>query len=287
MALVAQRGNRRHIQQPRILRAVRRMASGATLSPDRSVLEREWPTHINVALGADGVLVGRGSQIDQIERAVRVMAVGALDQAFIHPVVNRQIELRFLVSVAPVAEPRLRSLQEVFLCLAVVYAVAADATHICLSVRRTLEVGMRRPMAAQTRRIHFLVRMLRGVEDLRDIAASVNVRLACPVAVFTGHAIGAVHLGHLGVRVFRKLLADFFVAAGAGIGANKFRAGAGGLSRSRLSTGCWCSQSDGTENRCHQNENQVGPQTRSLPRNHTTRQSSHWLISMHEIYRLA
>ena len=46
-------------QQPWILRAVRRMASDATLGPDRSVLEGEWPAHIGVALGADGVLVGR------------------------------------------------------------------------------------------------------------------------------------------------------------------------------------------------------------------------------------
>jgi hypothetical protein len=100
------------------------MASGATLGPDRSVFEREWSAHIFVAFGADGVLVGCVSQIDQIERAMRVMAVGAFNHPFVHPVVKRHIELRFLIRVAPETERRLRSLQEKFPCLAIVYAVA-------------------------------------------------------------------------------------------------------------------------------------------------------------------
>ena len=63
MALVAQQGDRRHVQQPRILRSVWRVAGGAALSPDRSMLEGKWPAHIGVALGADRVLVFSGPLI--------------------------------------------------------------------------------------------------------------------------------------------------------------------------------------------------------------------------------
>lgn len=217
VALVAQRGNRRHIQQPRILCAVRRMASGATFSLDRRVLERERPAHIRVALGADGVLVGRVSQVDQIECAVRVVAVSALDQAFVHPVVEGHVELPLLIGMASVTESRLRGRQEVFSRFAFVDAVATDATYIGLSVRGTLEVGMRCPVAVQAHRIHFLVGVFRRVEDLRNVATTIDVRLTGPVAVFARRAIGAVHLGHLGVRVFGELLTYFFVAPRTGI----------------------------------------------------------------------
>ena len=115
MALIAQGGNRRHVQQPRVLRAVRCMAGRATLGPDRSVLERERPAHIRVAFCADRILVGRVSEIDQIESAVRVVAIGALDQAFIHPVVERHVELGLLVSMAAKAKSGLRADKKIFL----------------------------------------------------------------------------------------------------------------------------------------------------------------------------
>ena len=129
MALVAQRGNRRHVQQPRILRTVRRMACHAALGPHRSMLEHERSTHIGVALGADLILVFRGLQVVCQKRAVHIVTVAALQQTLVHFVVNRHAELRLLVGVALVAKLRLRRPQQLRLRVAAMHAMATRAAH--------------------------------------------------------------------------------------------------------------------------------------------------------------
>ena len=136
MALVAQRVDVRHVQHPGVLRTVRRVACQAAFRLDRSVLIDKRPAHIRVALGADHVLIDRRSQVVGLEGAVHVMAVGALDHAFVHRVMERHIELRLHVGVALEAERGLRSLEQ-RLCFAAVNAVATDAADVGLGVRRT------------------------------------------------------------------------------------------------------------------------------------------------------
>ena len=58
MALVAQCVDLRHVQQSRVLRTMRSVASQASFRLHRCVLKHEWPTRLRVALGADRVLVG-------------------------------------------------------------------------------------------------------------------------------------------------------------------------------------------------------------------------------------
>ena len=96
---------------------------------------------------------------------------------------------------------------------------------------------MRARVAAQALLINFLCRVLRGIEDLGGIAAAVNVRLACPMAVFAGYAIAAVHLGHLGVRVVCKFLAHLVVAGGTGLRADKIARSSLCFSRLRFRSG--------------------------------------------------
>ena len=79
-------------------------------------------------------------------------------------------------------------------------AVAADAAYVCLAVFGLFEVRVLPLMAAQALLIYFLCRVLCGIEDLRCVAATVNVRLTCPVAVLTSDAAAAVHFRHFGVR---------------------------------------------------------------------------------------
>ena len=58
VALVAERVDARHVQEPRILRAVRRVATDASLGLDRHMLIHERTTDVGVALGADRILIG-------------------------------------------------------------------------------------------------------------------------------------------------------------------------------------------------------------------------------------
>ena len=221
VALVAERIDGRHVQQAGILGSVRRVAPEATLGPDRGVFVDERTANLGVALGADGVLVGRGPHIVGAEGAVRVMTIAALDQAFLHLVVKRHIERRLSLGVALEAEPRLRCLQQ-FVFRALVDAVAADATDVRLGVRRAVKVRVRSRVAALALGVNLFNRMLGGIEDLAYVAAAIHMRLPCAVAAFAGHAgSGSVPQRQLGMRVIFKSLGDFTVATGTGFRADK------------------------------------------------------------------
>ncbi len=133
VALVAERVDGRHVQQAGILGTVRSVASHAPLGLDRDVFIDERPAGLGVALGADRVLVGGGLHVVGQEGAVHVMAIAALDQAFVHLVVERHIEGRLRVGVALEAERRLRNLEQRFF-LAVMNAVAAGTADVRLGM---------------------------------------------------------------------------------------------------------------------------------------------------------
>ena len=149
----------RAIEQPRIRSAVREVAGRAAFGLDDIVLIDKRPGCLGVALGADRIHLRRGTKILLVECAVRIVAVGALHQSFFHLVMEGHVELRLGVGVALEAEFRLRNLQQLLLVFAVMNAVAADAAHVVLAVRRALEVGMLALVAAQAPRIDFLRRM--------------------------------------------------------------------------------------------------------------------------------
>jgi hypothetical protein len=100
MALVAHLVDIRNIQQPRILRAVWRVAGDATVRLDWRMLEHKGATCLGVALGANGILIGGGLEVAVAEGSMRVMAVVALHQAFIHLVMKGHVELWLYVGVA-------------------------------------------------------------------------------------------------------------------------------------------------------------------------------------------
>jgi len=182
MALVAQGIDLRHVQQACILRTMRRVASQAAFRLDRCVLEDEWPARLGMALGADLILIGRRLQVIVPESAMNVMAIAALDQTFIHPVMERHIERRLYIGVALKAEHGLRSLEQLLFVCAGMHAVATGAADIGLGMRRTFEVGMRSRVTAQARSIYLFGSSLGGVEDFGYVAATINVRFARAVA---------------------------------------------------------------------------------------------------------
>jgi hypothetical protein len=68
----------------------------------------EWPALIDVAVKADLVLSDGRAQLMRSFGAVRIMAIGALDEAFVHVMAKWHRELRFLLLMAGIAKRRLR-----------------------------------------------------------------------------------------------------------------------------------------------------------------------------------
>ena len=155
MARVAKVVDARHVQEPGVLRTMRTMAAHAAFCFDRGVLVDERPTHLRVAFGADQIRVISGAQVALLECAVHVVAICALDQAFVHLVMERHVECRFGVGMALEAESGLRGLEQRFF-LAAVNAVAAGAADVGLGVRRAHEIRMRAGVTAEAFGIDFL-----------------------------------------------------------------------------------------------------------------------------------
>jgi len=284
VALLAQRDDIRHVQQPCVLRTVRSVAPKASLCLDRGVLKYERSARLGVALGADPILISRVSQVVVPESAVNIMTVAALNQPFVHPVVERHTERRLHISVALIAELGLRSFQQLLRGFAGVNAVAARAADAGLGMRRTQKVGMRASVTTEALFINLLGRGLGGVEDLGDIAAALHVGLPRPVASLAGNASLAMHHGNLLVRIVGEALCNFFVTGGAGLETHIARgSGIVGLSAGRPGSGRRCRRSGGAQHACAKQQHQIDSQSRSFARNRTNWQLRYWPISMHQI----
>ena len=64
------------------------------------------------------------------------MAIAALDQPLVHPMMERHVELRFLLEMACVAKLRLRLNEQELRFLRVVRRMAGDATDAILRMLR-------------------------------------------------------------------------------------------------------------------------------------------------------
>jgi hypothetical protein len=71
------------------------------------MLVYEWTAFIDVAVKANLILSYGSAQLVRLFRAVRVMAIGALDQAFVHAMPKGHRKLRPLLLMAPIAKRRL------------------------------------------------------------------------------------------------------------------------------------------------------------------------------------
>ncbi len=182
VTLVAERVDGRHVEQARVLGPMRSVASHTPLGLDRDVFKDERPARLGVALGADRVLVGRRPQVVGQEGAVHVVAIAARDQAFLHLVMEGHVERRLSIGVALEAERRLLSLQQVLFFLALMNAVAANAADVRLGVGRAVKVRVRVRVTGEAHGVILFNRVLRGIENLGDVAAPGNVGSARAVA---------------------------------------------------------------------------------------------------------
>ena len=121
---------------------MRRMAGHAAFNLYGFVFEHKRPSFVRVALVTDSVLRGGGSQLAGQESTVRIVAVAAFHQAFVHAVMKWAVELLLGLKVAPVAKLRLRHFHQVFRLFRVVRRMAIDAAHVVLQVRRTRIVAV-------------------------------------------------------------------------------------------------------------------------------------------------
>lgn len=80
------------------------VARRAALDFHRFMFVYEWPLFVGMTLETDLILGRSGSQLLWPYRSVRVMAVRALDQAFIHAMMKRHGKLRLLLLMACVTE---------------------------------------------------------------------------------------------------------------------------------------------------------------------------------------
>ena len=96
------------LQQPRIRRTVRGMAGDATFSLDGGMFPGKGTSLVRMAVEADHVLRGGGTQLVPHESAMLVVAVGATYQAFIHAMMKWLGEVRLNFKMAAVTKAGLR-----------------------------------------------------------------------------------------------------------------------------------------------------------------------------------
>ena len=180
-------------QEPRIRGPVRRMAGHATLDLDGFVLVDERTLLVGMALKADQVLRTCGAQLTGQEAAVWIVAIAALHQSFVHAVMKSASELLLGLQVAAVTKLRLLLLHQELTFLRVVGIVAIRTPDIILEVRGTPEVAVFFPilMAIQAPRADLLRRGVLERENLRLIAAAIDVSLPWTVAGLASMPLGS------------------------------------------------------------------------------------------------
>ena len=100
MALQAEQVDVAQFHHVGIWSAVRQMARLASIGLYRLVLENKRTLLVRVALEADRILRGRSPHLVGLYRSVYVVAIAALDQPFVHSMMEGHVELSFLLEVA-------------------------------------------------------------------------------------------------------------------------------------------------------------------------------------------
>src|ERR1700690_1531557 len=107
VALQAEHVHQAHLEEPRIGGTVGRVATAAALGFDRHMLVDERPLLVDMALVANRISAGQGTQLPNRRRAMWVMAVVALHQTLVDAVVIRFGKIRLGRGVASITQLRL------------------------------------------------------------------------------------------------------------------------------------------------------------------------------------
>ena len=99
-------------QQSRVVGAMGSVTGNTTFGLDRGMLESEWSGFVSMAVETDDVLCSSGAQLRGQESTVLIVAVGTVDQPFIHPMVGGLGKIRFDFKMAAIAQVRLGCFQQ-------------------------------------------------------------------------------------------------------------------------------------------------------------------------------
>src|SRR5271155_3831967 len=129
VALQAEQVYVAQLQHVRIWTAVHQMAGLATIHLYRLVLEYKRSLLVRVAREANRILRRGSPHLMRPHSAVRIVAISALDEAFIYSMVERHIELSFLRQMARIAKFGLSFYQQEFFCFCMMRRMAGNAGH--------------------------------------------------------------------------------------------------------------------------------------------------------------
>jgi hypothetical protein len=113
---------------------MRRVATTAALSLDRYMFKNEWSLFVGVALHTNRVSTRHGSHLAESGGAVGVVAIAALDKAFVHPMVIRLRKVGLRGCMTSVAETRLSSNEEMLRLFGVMRRMAVQASNVVARV---------------------------------------------------------------------------------------------------------------------------------------------------------
>ena len=128
---------------------MRIVARATTFRSDWRVLINKRTCLFRMALNTDDIPGDAASQSRCLEGTVRIVTIAAFHQAFVHLVVERLRKCGLHVSVAGVAELRLRNLEKAGLASGFMNAMATQTAYVCSSVCGALEIRMGGGMALQ------------------------------------------------------------------------------------------------------------------------------------------
>ena len=111
-----------------------RVTTAAALGFYRYVFIHEGARFVRMALGANGIAGGQGPYLPEGRRSVDVVAVTALDKAFVYSMVVRLREVSLRGCMAPIAQLGLRDCQQVLRFCRIVWRVTIQASHIAAGV---------------------------------------------------------------------------------------------------------------------------------------------------------
>lgn len=108
MALQAEQIDVAYSQHVSIRSSMRQVTGRASFDFHRLMLEHKWPLLVGMAGEANRILGRRRAYLLRSDRSVHIVAVRALNQAFIHAMMKRHLELSLLLQMATVTKLGLR-----------------------------------------------------------------------------------------------------------------------------------------------------------------------------------
>ena len=134
MTLQAQKVDLTHSQETWIVRSVGRVATGASFGLYGYVFIYKRSLLLGVAFQANLIPTGKSPDLSQGARAVNIVAIAAMDEAFIHPVVIGLGEICFSRGMTSIAEIGLCPGQQVLRALRKMWRMAIDAAYVIVVV---------------------------------------------------------------------------------------------------------------------------------------------------------